>query len=132
MSFAQDIPNPGGAPAPQTGHPGTSAPPGGGAPPGGALGAMFPLLIVIPMVLLMVFMNRSQQKKQKEFEAKLKVGDRVVTQAGLVGKLVVFEKDARLAKLEIAPGVKIDILKTSVVSLDGDGVTSAAAPASSK
>ncbi len=131
MSFAQDIPAPGGAPAPQTGHPGTAAPQGGGAPPGGALGAMFPLLIVIPMVLLMVFMNRSQQKKQKEFESKLKVGDRVVTQAGLVGKLVTFERESRLAKLEVAPGVKIDILRTSVVSLDGDGVTSAA-PASSK
>jgi preprotein translocase subunit YajC len=81
------------------------------------LGAVFPLLLLVPMIALMWYSNRSQQKRQKELEDKLKVGDRVLTQSGLVGKLV--EKGERFIKIEIAPGVKAQMLRSSVVGLDG-------------
>ena len=44
-------------------------------------------------------------------------GDKVVTHSGMIGKLV--EVGERSYKLEIAPGVKIDVLKSSIAGKDG-------------
>lgn len=78
---------------------------------------MLPLLImVLPMVLLLFFSNRSQQKKQAAALSGLKKGDRVLTEGGIVGRLV--EIGDRYAKLEIAPGVKIEVLKTRLAGAD--------------
>jgi preprotein translocase subunit YajC len=80
------------------------------------------LMAFLPVVFFMFFSNRSTQKKQKEMESKLKKGDRVVTQSGLVGKLV-DPVEGRHAKLEIAPGVKVTILRTSIAGLDAEETT---------
>lgn len=104
-------------------------PPPGGAPagsPGGTMGMLLPLLIFLPVILLTLFSSRSQQKKQKELEAKLKTGDQVLTQSGLVGKLV--DKGERYVKVELAPGVKVRMLRSAVVGLDA-GDEPAAKPA---
>jgi preprotein translocase subunit YajC len=78
---------------------------------------MLMLMFLLPFILFMFFSNRSQQKKQKDMEAKLKKGDRVVTQSGLVGKLV-DPIEGRHARIEIAPGVKVQVLRTSIAGLD--------------
>jgi preprotein translocase subunit YajC len=80
------------------------------------------MMAFLPVVFFMFFSNRSQQKKQKEMESKLKKGDRVVTQSGLVGKLV-DPVEGRHAKLEIAPGVKVTILRSSISGLDAEETT---------
>ena len=77
---------------------------------------MLPLLMIVPLVLLLLFSNRSQAKKQAELVKSLQKGDRVITQGGLVGKLV--EVGDRYAKIEIAPGVKIEVLKTGMLGKD--------------
>ena len=77
------------------------------------MGMLFPLLLLVPLLLLMFWSSRKQQKKQQEQIAALKKGDRVLTQSGIVGKLT--EIGDRYAKLEIAPGVRIDVLKTGLV-----------------
>ena len=74
------------------------------------------LMMVVPMLLLLFYTSRSQQKKQAAALANLKKGDRVLTQSGLVGKLV--EMDERFAKLEISPGVKVEILKSQILGAD--------------
>ncbi len=79
-------------------------------------GMLFPLLLLVPLLLLMFFSTRSQQKKQKAVLASLKKGDRVLTQSGLAGKLI--EVGDRYAKVEIAPGVKVDILKSGLLGKD--------------
>lgn len=80
-------------------------------------GGLFPLLImIVPMLLLLFFTSRSQQKKQSAAIAGLKKGDRVLTQSGLVGRLV--EMTDRYAKVEIAPGVKVEILKSGILGAD--------------
>lgn len=61
-------------------------------------------------------MTRNQNKKQKQLEEALKVGDRVVSQAGLIGRLV--EVGERTVKLEIAPGVNVQVLKSAISGLD--------------
>jgi preprotein translocase subunit YajC len=77
---------------------------------------MLPLLIVIPLVLMMLFSSRSQQKKQAQLIASLQKGDRVLTQGGFVGKLV--EIGDRYAKVELAPGVKVEVLKSGLLGKD--------------
>jgi preprotein translocase subunit YajC len=77
------------------------------------------LMAFLPVIFIMFFSNRSQQKKQKDMESKLKKGDRVVTQSGLVGKLV-DPIEGHHAKLEIAPGVKVTILRSSISGLDAE------------
>ena len=73
-------------------------------------------VVMIPLLLLMVFSSRSQSKKQAAAVAALAKGDRVLLQGGLVGKLV--ELGDRYAKVEIAPGVKVDFLKNSLLGKD--------------
>jgi preprotein translocase subunit YajC len=93
------------------------APDGEGVPTtGGGLGMLFPLLLLIPLLLMMFFSTRSQQKKQQAALADLKKGDRVLTQSGLVGKLI--EMGDRYAKVELAPGVKVDFVKTGLIGKD--------------
>jgi len=78
---------------------------------------MLPMLImVVPLVLLMVFTSRSQAKKQGKVLASLQKGDRVITQGGMVGKLI--ELGDRYAKVEIASGVKIEVLKSGLLGKD--------------
>lgn len=70
------------------------------------------LLVMALPLLLLIFMTRSQSKKQKALEGSLKVGDRVVTQSGLIGKIT--DLGDRTAKVEIAPGVAVQMLKTAI------------------
>jgi preprotein translocase subunit YajC len=78
---------------------------------------MLPMLImVVPLVLLLVFSSRSQAKKQGKVLASLQKGDKVIIQGGMVGKLV--ELGDRYAKVEIAAGVKIDVLKSGLLGKD--------------
>jgi preprotein translocase YajC subunit len=70
---------------------------------------MAPLFIVM---VVMLFMNRGQKKKDAEIRAKLKKGDRVVSHSGIVGELV--EMDDRIAKVKIAPGTNVSMLISTV------------------
>lgn len=93
------------------------APSGGAHPPDAGMGGILPMLaLIVPMLLLLFFTSRSQQKKQAAVIASLKKGDRVLTQSGFAGRLV--ELGDRFAKLEIAPGVKVEVLKSQILGVD--------------
>jgi preprotein translocase subunit YajC len=85
---------------------------------------VLPLLLLVPVLLLMFFSSRSQQKKQQATLAALKKGDRVLLQGGLVGKLT--ELGDRYAKVELAPGMKVDVLKSSLLGKDTPETAAAA------
>jgi preprotein translocase subunit YajC len=75
------------------------------------------MMLILPLLLfgLIILMNRSDKKRRSEIESKLKKGDRVVTRAGFIGKVVeVGEKNARV---EIAPGVVVRMVKTAIEGL---------------
>jgi preprotein translocase subunit YajC len=79
----------------------------------------------------MLFQSRSQQKKQEANITGLKKGDRVLTQSGLVGRLVAIE--GRYAKLELPPsGTKITVLRTSLLGRDTETETSSAEASADK
>ena len=119
FAFQNVPPAPGRSDTPAPAQHTEKAPPGPDAPPpgGGAFSLMFPLLLV-GMLVFIFWSSRSQAKKQEQTVSALKKGDRVLTQSGLVGRLI--ETDTRYAKLEIAPGVKIQVLKSSLTGRDAD------------
>ncbi|HVU04064.1 MAG TPA: preprotein translocase subunit YajC [Polyangiaceae bacterium] len=93
---------------------------------------LMPLLLV-GMLVFFFWSTRSQQKKQDALVASLKKGDRVVSQSGLVGRLV--ELEPKYVKVEIAPGVKVQMLRTSLIGRDSDDASDKkekAEPASEK
>jgi preprotein translocase subunit YajC len=115
LSFQNVPPAPGRQTDAVTTAPSQPAPAGHASEPG--FGGMLPiLLMIVPFILLMMFQGRSQAKKQTALIASLQKGDKVLTQGGLVGKLL--EVGDRYAKVEIAPGVKVDILKTGLIGKD--------------
>jgi len=120
MSFFQNVP-------PKQGTPGVAEPsaPAGAAPqpaPGGGsmLTMLLPMLILVPFL----FMSFRRQKKEQEARKNLKRGDRVVTQAGLIGELV--EMDERIAKVKIAPGTTVQVLANALSSFDGSAADKSA------
>lgn len=96
----------------------TQAPgaPAGQAPPppsaGGSWMSFLPLLMILPVFFLM---NR-RNKRDQEARAKMKKGDQVVSQSGLVGELV--DSDERFAKVKIGPGVTVRMLTNTLSPLD--------------
>src|SRR5262249_37840986 len=90
------------------------APPGQGAapPPGNPLSMFLPLLLFAPIL----FMMFRRQKKEQEARGKLKRGDKVVTQAGLIGELQ--EMDERVAKVKIAPGTTVSVLSNTLSAFE--------------
>jgi preprotein translocase subunit YajC len=62
---------------------------------------------------------RPQQKKMKDHQAmvaSLRRGDQVVTQGGMVGKVVKVRDDGEL-ELEIAEGVKVRVIQNTIATV---------------
>jgi preprotein translocase subunit YajC len=97
---AQDSTSAGGA--------GAGAPQGSSSPLAGMTPILMMLVIFVPFFLLM---NR-RQKKESQARSSLKKGDRVMTNAGLIGELI--EMDERIAKVKIAAGVTVQIVANTV------------------
>ena len=74
------------------------------------------MAFLVALVAIMYFiMIRPQQKQLKEHRAllgALKKGDEVVTSGGMLGKIHLV--DERTETLEVASGVRIRVLKTSI------------------
>jgi preprotein translocase subunit YajC len=78
---------------------------------------LLPVLLLVPLFFLLIWSSRSQKKKQEAAIAGLQKGDRVVLNSGLIGRLV--EIGDRIAKVEIASGVKVEVLRSTISGKDG-------------
>ncbi|MDP9034538.1 MAG: preprotein translocase subunit YajC [Myxococcota bacterium] len=101
---------------PKAGTPGVaqdSAPTQSAAsPPSSPLAGFLPILMMLVIFVPFFFLMSRKQKKETAARASLKKGDRVMTNAGLVGELV--EMDDRLAKVKISPGVTVQIVANTI------------------
>lgn len=70
------------------------------------------MLLIVPFL----FMSFRRQKKEQEARGKLKKGDTVLTQSGLIGELV--DINDREAKVKIAPGTTVRVLASGLSSYD--------------
>jgi preprotein translocase subunit YajC len=73
---------------------------------------LLPFVILIPFL----FMSFRRQKKEQQARGKLKKGDTVLTQSGLIGELV--DLDDRVAKVKIAPGTTVRVVATGLSAFD--------------
>ena len=88
---------------------------GGAGGAGGLVGFVPIILIFAIMYFLMI---RPQQKKVKEHRAMveaLRRGDQVVTQGGMIGKVVKVTDSE--AEIEIAPNVKVKVIKATIAQV---------------
>ncbi|MDV4166664.1 preprotein translocase subunit YajC [Rhodovulum sp. FJ3] len=87
----------------------------GGA--GSSLAQFVPLILIF--VIMYFLMIRPQQKKMKEHKAMveaLRRGDQIVTQGGLIAK-VVKVKDDNEVEAEIADGVKVRVVRQTITQV---------------
>lgn len=86
------------------------------APSGGALLSFLPLAVIFAIFYFLLI--RPQQKKQKEHRemlTNLKVGDRILTNAGLYGSIVKLSE--KNATVQIADGVKVKMVRSAIADL---------------
>ena len=84
---------------------------------GGAFSSFIPLILIFAIMYFLLI--RPQQKKVKEHQAMvsaLRRGDQVVTQGGVVGKVVKVKEDGEL-EVEIAEGVKIRVIQATIAQV---------------
>jgi preprotein translocase subunit YajC len=92
--------------------------PGAGSP----LASFLPFLqIGLIFVIMYVLLIRPQQKRQQELarlQGGLKKGDRVVTQAGIIGTVAGIGDTT--ATLQVDKDVKIEFQRSAIIGLVGD------------
>ncbi|MCF8512036.1 MAG: preprotein translocase subunit YajC [Rhodobacteraceae bacterium] len=87
----------------------------GGA--GAAFGSFLPLILIFAIMYFLLI--RPQQKKMKDLKTMveaLRKGDQVLTQGGIIGKIHRVGDDGVL-DVEIADGVKVKVLKHTIVQV---------------
>jgi preprotein translocase subunit YajC len=85
---------------------------GGSSSSTSALGGFMPILMMLVIFVPFFLLMSRRQKKEATARAALKKGDRVMTNAGLIGELV--EIDDRIARVKVAPGVNLQIVANTV------------------
>ena len=85
------------------------------APQGGSSMLIWLILIFVVMWLLMIRPQQKQAKKEREFRAGLKKGDRVSFSGGIYGK--VHEVAEHTVDVEISNGVVVTVEKSMVQPL---------------
>ncbi|MGJ8545717.1 MAG: preprotein translocase subunit YajC [Sulfitobacter sp.] len=78
--------------------------------------------LMLPILLIGIFyffLIRPQQKKLKEHQAMvagLRRGDQVVTQGGIIGKVVKVKEDGEI-EVEVADGVKVRVVQSTIATV---------------
>ena len=93
-----------------------------GRPQGGVgmFTALLPFLLVFVIFYLLIVMpQRKRQKKHQTMVEQLKPGDRIITSGGIYGTVMGVQPDR--IELKVSANVKIDITKTSVAVILGQG-----------
>lgn len=79
--------------------------------------SMFPIMMIGMVAVMYFFFIRPQLKKQKEqktFEEGIKKGDKVVTIAGIHGKIVNISEDGKIVTLEADVNTRLKIERSSI------------------
>ena len=78
------------------------------------------ILLLLIFGIMYFLLIRPQQKKVKEHQAMLSAlrrGDQIITQGGVVGKIVKVKDDANEVEVEIAKGVNVRVVKSTIATV---------------
>jgi len=84
---------------------------------GNAMAQFLPLILIFAIMYFLLI--RPQQKKMKTHQsmvAAIRRGDQVITQGGLIGKVAKVKDDNEI-EVEIATGVKVRVVKSTIGSV---------------
>lgn len=84
---------------------------------GSAIAQFVPLILIFAIMYFLLI--RPQQKKLKEHAAMVKAlrrGDQIVTQGGLIGK-VVKVKENNEVEVELSEGVKVRVVQSTIANV---------------
>jgi preprotein translocase subunit YajC len=84
------------------------------------LSQLLPFILIALIFYLFIIRPQNQQRKQlAEMINNLKIGDKVITKGGIIGKIYQVQENTLI--LEMFDGTKAEFLKHAVISmLDGD------------
>ncbi|MEV8466307.1 preprotein translocase subunit YajC [Fluviibacterium sp. DFM31] len=83
----------------------------------GAISSFVPLILIFAIMYFLLI--RPQQKKVKDHQKMvqaLRRGDQVVTQGGIIGKVVKVKDDGEL-EVELAEGVKVRVIQSTIAQV---------------
>ena len=75
------------------------------------------VILVVGLVLLSVPMFLPQwqaRRRRKKQMAELRTGDEVMTVGGIIGKLTYLNDEENRARIEIAPGIEMQVVLTAI------------------
>lgn len=85
-----------------------------GAPGAGGLGGLLPIILMFVVIYFIVLRPMSKQEKERRKRVDgLQKGDEVVLQGGILGRVTNID-DPKIAVVEIAPKVKVRVLKKDI------------------
>jgi preprotein translocase subunit YajC len=92
---------------------------GAPADPNGSLLLQFaPFAIILAIFYFLILMPmKRRQKKVQEFQAALKVGDRVITTSGIYGQIT--KVSDKSVQVQIADKVRIEVAKAAIGGMQG-------------
>ena len=85
---------------------------------GSAIAQIMPLILVFGIMYFLLI--RPQQRKLRDHQAMvaaLRRGDQVVTSGGLIGKVTKVKDEVGEVEVEIAPGVNVRVVRSTVSSV---------------
>jgi preprotein translocase subunit YajC len=80
--------------------------------------SLIPLILIFGIMYFLLI--RPQQKKLKEHQlmvAGLRRGDQVITQGGIMGKVVKVKDDVAEVDVEIASGVTVRVIRSTIATV---------------
>ena len=90
----------------------------GGAGPTGGLMVILPYAMILGIFYFLILLPmKKRQKKVREFQDALKVGDKIVTTSGIYGKIT--RVNDKTVQVEIADKVRIEVARASVGGYQG-------------
>ena len=90
-------------------------------PPGGSTSLMVQLLPFVAILAIFYFVilmpMRRRQRKVQEFQANLKVGDKIVTTSGIYG--VISKMGERSVNVQVADKVRMEVSRAAIGGYQG-------------
>lgn len=80
--------------------------------------SLIPLILIFGIMYFLLI--RPQQKKLKEHQmmvVALRRGDQVITQGGIMGKVVKVKDDVAEVEVEIASGVTVRVIRSTIATV---------------
>jgi preprotein translocase subunit YajC len=69
--------------------------------------------IVLVLVLMVLPQWQTRRRRQKQMQA-MDVGTEILTIGGIIGKITYLNRDENRARIEIAPGVEIQVVVNAI------------------